>query len=216
MVKPLPSQKSFNVLDNRLGVRLNFVVPTISFAEFATVLQEKGYKMEQHPNMVDSFRGEKGSREIYVDGNRYVFGVHAESVEGAITTLREIIAIADESLKQSLSDLIRFYELEVVASYYFQKEVYTAIAKLFQDSADMTKIARILGQKVSLFGFKIVPHGKNINTTDWYELLFEPKINSSGNMFHVRLLVRNEDLTKAAAHARSLEETIEQIVKIVK
>ncbi|HEX9677279.1 hypothetical protein [Nitrososphaera sp.] len=214
MVKKIPEKSKFEFLDVRLGIRLKYLVPILNFGEFATWLVGAGFKIQQTANVLDNFQGQKGSVDIYLDGNKGVFGVHAASIETAITTTREMIAIISKNYT-SIESRIYFYEFDVTANYYYGADVYAKFATLFQDSKDIELINEVLGGGYSQGDIHFMPTGKNIDSSSWYELRIDPKFNSLGDMLIIKMICRDEDLTKAASMARAAQEKAEKIIQRV-
>lgn len=216
MVKNLPKQSKYEVLRNRLGARIESVIDIVNSSEFALALQNGGYKMSQNPELPFNFRGEKGNNEVYIDGSKRVFGVHAESIDSAITTIREMFSLINKSRDLELEKYISFYEYEITAVYHYGEDVYSAMSKLFQDSNDMTKLKQISGlNNTAQFTIKLTPAAVNINNPEWQEMTVEPRIESIGNLFHIRMICRSKELIKATAIAKRTEETATTIIEKV-
>ena len=61
----------------------------------------------------------------------------------------------------------------------------------------------------------MAPSGKNINSTQWHELTIEPKANSPGKTFTVRMICRNSKLEKVTEIADKNDDTVIAIIENV-
>jgi len=205
----------FELTGIRLGVKLDYIVPVLNFAELAFILRKSGYIMDQAgPNPV-YFIGTKGHVGIYIDGMKGVFGAQAENVDDVQETTNEIFSLSEEAFDVDLNKFVSFFEIEINAFYRMGKDVYTAMAKLFQDSSDMKKLKDILKGDYSQISLRMTPSAKNINSSEWYDLTIEPKVNSAGNTFVVRILSRSRQLEEMLKVAKRTEKTVDSIINKV-
>jgi hypothetical protein len=215
LVKKLPEEKKFDVLDIRLGIKLNYVIPVINFGEFAYALIQSNYKVEQNQTVKELFAGQKGTTEIYLDGLKGVFGAHSMTVENAVTTVKEMMAITNKTFDLTIEEFVSFYEFEMTGNYKAGSNTYKMLSKLYQDSAHIKQINHILGGDYSQVSIKIAPSARTINDLEWQEMTIEPKVNSNGNIFYTRLLVRSQDMTTVASAARKFEENVTNLIEQV-
>jgi hypothetical protein len=60
----------------------------------------------------------------------------------------------------------------------------------------MKTLNKILEGNYAQTSLKLTPSTRSINSLDWFDLTIEPKVNSIGNTFVVRLLCRNPAFKK--------------------
>jgi len=200
----------FRLLNFRLGVKLEYVVPVINFAELAFLLQKSGYFINNTNQIY--FSGSKGAVQFYLDGMKDVFGVIATTVDDTVATIHEIFTLTNEELDFDLNDYVGFFEFEINANYYLQTDAYVTMAKLFQDSSDMKTLNRILKGNFAQTSLKLTPATKNINNLEWYDLTIEPKVNSAGNVLLVRVLCRGRNLKDITENAKRTEKIATSII----
>jgi hypothetical protein len=200
----------FRLLNFRLGVKLEYVVPVINFAELAFLLQKSGYFINNTNQIY--FSGSKGAVQFYLDGMKDVFGVIATTVDDTVATIHEIFTLTNEELDFDLNDYVGFFEFEINANYYLQTDAYVTMAKLFQDSSDMKTLNRILKGNFAQTSLKLTPATKNINNLEWYDLTIEPKVNSAGNILLVRVLCRGRNLKDMTENAKRTEKIATSII----
>lgn len=215
MTRKLPEPIKYDILDTRLGVRLNYIVPVIDFAEFALALVQSGFKVQQNQTVKELFAGQKGTSELYLDGLKGVFGVHAQSIENAVTTVKDMIGIVNKTFDLKIEDYVSFYEFEITANYKAGGNTYKMLSKLYQNSEHMKQFNKILGGEYSQISVKLTPINKTINDNEWQEITIEPKVHSNGNILYARLLSRSNDLTSVASAARKFEENLTNMVEQV-
>lgn len=193
MVKRSTKPAKLELANIRLGAKLEYVVPIINFTELAFALQKSGYSINP-PGPQPIFTGIRGTSQVYLDGIRGVFGAHTPNLDDAISTVEDIFATVKEEFDFELDKYVSFFEFEINATYYTNKDVYGEMANLFQDSSDMKTLNNILEGSYAQTSLKLTPLARNINSLDWFDLTIEPKVNSVGNAFVVRLLYRNPSL----------------------
>ncbi len=205
-----PNSVKFRLISVRLGVKLEYVVPIINFAELAFLLQKSNYFMNTSNPIY--FTGYKGVVQLYFDGMKGVFGAIAMSVDDTVATVNEIFNLINEEFDLNLNRYVGFFEFEINADYYVQTDAYVAMAKLFQDSSDMKALNKILKGNFAQTSIKLTPASKNINNPEWYELTIEPKVNSAGNILYARVLQRGHNLKEITENTKRTEKTVNSIV----
>jgi hypothetical protein len=112
-----------------------------------------------------------------------------------------------------LAKYVKFYEFEITAYYFAGEDVYQSLANLYGDSSDLAAFKEILGGDYSQLSVKLAPSGRNINSTEWYELTVEPKVNSPGKSFTVRMICRHPKLDKVKDIATNTDVRVQSIVE---
>jgi hypothetical protein len=126
-IKPV----KFELTSIRLGAKLEYVVPVINFMELAFVLQKSGYRIDQ-TGPQPSFIAIRATTQIYIDGMKGVLGAQALNVDDTVSTIEDIFAITKEAFGFDLSKYVSFFEFEINATYYMNKDVYGMMAIYFK------------------------------------------------------------------------------------
>jgi hypothetical protein len=204
----------FQLIETRLGVKLDYIVPVIQPVETGIILRNIGYRVEVNSTNAEQVRASKSNIEVNIDATRRVLSINAPSIDDAVASYEEAIAIINKTLDFDLTKYVAFYEFYVSAFFNLYQDVYSLMSNLYQDSSDMKVLNEILHEEgYSQFGLRLSPKGKNINTLEWNEITIEPKINSPGNSLTIRNLCRSKDLLKVTKFAKKTEEITHAVVK---
>ncbi len=205
--------KGFQSSNIRLGIKLDFIVPVIGPYEVVMVLSHLGYNTITNSANPEQIQGEKLNATVYVDNGKRIIGVHSATVEDSVNSIEDVLGTIQKIFAIDLHQYINFYEFEINASYYIDNNnAYSEISKLYSDSKDLSNFNEIIGQKLSQSSIKLTPYGKHINNLEWYEITIEPKINSPGNAFAIRMICRNPNLRLVIENAKSTPENISKII----
>ncbi len=199
----------------RLGARLDYVVPIFVPTEVAFFLSNMGYEVTIDQTNNESFQALKASSQIYLDGSRRVFGVRSDNFDNCVSTMSQLYSVLRNHLEVDLKKYVVFYEVELIAYYFTGEDVYENLKSLYNDSSDMHALNKILGGNYSQISIKVAPSGNTINSKEWEEITIEPKVNSTGKTFTIRMICRNPKLRKVTDYAVSANEKISRIVEHV-
>lgn len=203
-------------LQIRLGVRLEYVVPICASLEIIQVLEAMGYQVDINPANPDSMQANGENSQIYVDLSKRVMGVIASTTTtNAVTELKQFFIAVKERLDADLNNFVQFYEFEINYFYKVGQNVYESFSKLYCDCSDMAILNEILGERYSQTIVKLAPSAQDVHSKIWHEIAIEPKINSTGNTFIIRMICRNPSIDKATEIADKTEATITSIINRV-
>lgn len=144
-----------------------------------------------------------------------MLGAQSLSIDDTVNTVEDIFSITEEAFGFDLTKYVHFFEFEVNATYYMDKDVYGLMANLFQDSSDMKILNKIFEGDYAQTSIKLTPSTKSINSLDWFDFTIEPKVNSIGNAFVVRLLCRNPAFKNMVEKVKRTEKTVTSIINKV-
>jgi hypothetical protein len=203
----------FQYLLIRLGARLDYVVPVFLPADIGFLLSKLEYRVTINPDNTEHIVGQKPKTEIYMDGSKRVLGVRSDTILNTVDALRELSSIIKSDLTIDLGKYVSFYEFEIQGLFHSDKDIYLAFSNLYGDSSDFVRIKKLLGNDYSQFVLKLVPSGKNIDSTEWHEITIEPRINSAGYTFVVRMVCRDPKIDVVLDYAKSTEKTVISLIK---
>ncbi len=197
-----------------LGIKLDYVIPIVGPTDYLTIFDILGYGINPLTNNPDQIQGQKQNTSVVVDNGRRIIAINSVDIDQAYTSLSEILFLIKDIFNIELKKFIIFYETDITGYYYIDNEdVYETMAKLYSDTNYLNDFSDIIGIKVQQSNIKLTPLKKNINDSKWYEILIEPKLNSTGNAFVSRLICRDTDISIVMNNGRKMGEQVRRIIE---
>ena len=77
----------------------------------------------------------------------------------------------------------------------------------------MQRLSKTVGLDAVNFGLRLVPQNAAPNNADWFDLLIQPDVISSGNHYRINIAWRNKDVQTALESFRKVNETIRAVIR---
>lgn len=214
----------FNILRFRISLRLNDILFPIDIRELTKALAEAGYIISQ-PQLPGvgarvrvTFGGELARKEnVLIDGEseRGVLGVVSKSPEDAFAAFNELISILSENFEINVDKRSRFFEILAEIKCAPKKAPVESLGNTFGANQTLKNIGNILGQNVSLFGFRIVPEGKVPNQEEWMDITIEPDILRPSSVMNISVIFRSKRRDVVEKFGVELENRLSKIIDTI-
>jgi len=208
--KPLIFEKE-RIIDRRIGIRLKSVFWPLDRATITDILTTLNYK-NFAASREGSLNATKQNTEFYTDYARLVFGFHNPTINTLIETQKEFFSVAQRDFKTSIEKYVRFYEIDCVSNYISDKNSLSAISSIDENSQIIRDFEEIIGEPLQTSRLHFTKRGEDNRADDWLSIDIEPRLESTGNVYFCRLLVRGQKIEPLFKFLRKSSEIFEKVI----
>ncbi|MCL0066154.1 hypothetical protein M1N79_04690 [Dehalococcoidia bacterium] len=155
----------------------------------------------------------KGNVELLVNQDNKTLGVEGREISQVVDGFSELRAFWLDELSPCPDAETHYVELAgngILRSLKNPTEVFT---RFWSQSERLQRLSKTVGLDAVNFGLRLVPQNAAPNNADWFDLLIQPDVISSGNHYRINIAWRNKDVQTALESFRKVNETIRAVIR---
>ena len=168
-----------------------------------------GRKLEGKINMM------KGDVSVRVDTERYILVVQALDVGDVLAEMDTIESLLRNEFGLDNPNLAHYYEFVAGFTIRAEKNPMESWYNHFGQAPLVREFSEALGMNVSPFGIRLSVREEPPNQVDWFEIRFEPLIQSATTHHMVEVVFRNSLRDKVFDFAEKFEDSVYSLVSLV-
>jgi len=159
-----------------------------------------------------SLNATKQNTEFYTDYTRLVFGFHNPTINTLIEAQKEFFSVAHRDYKTSIEEYVRFYEVDCSSNYISDENSLSAISSVDENSQIKRDFEEIIGEPLQISKLHFTKRGEDNLGDDWLSIDIEPRLESAGNAYFCRLIVRGQKIEPLFKFLRRSSEIFEKAI----
>lgn len=199
------------VIDRRIGIRLKNIFWPLDRTTITDILTALNYK-NLAASREGSLNATKQNTEFYTDYTRLVFGFHNPTINTLIEAQKEFFSVAQRDFKTSIEKYVRFYEIDCMSNYISDKNALSAISSVDENSQIKRDFEEIIGEPLQISKLHFTKRGEDNQGNDWLSIDIEPRVESAGNAYFCRLIVRGQKIEPLFKFLRRSSEIFEKVI----
>jgi len=211
MVRKAPVFEKEKVIDRRIGIRLKSIfwpLDRTAITDILTALNYKNFAVSRE----GSLNAIKQNTEFYTDYTRLVLGFHNPTINTLIEAQKEFFSVAQRDFKASIEKYVRFYEIDCTSNYISDKNSLSAISSVDENLQIKRDFEEIIGEPLQISKLHFTKRGEDNRGDDWLSIDIEPRLESTGNVYFCRLIVRGQKIEPLFKFLRRSSEIFEKVI----
>ena len=200
------------IIKIRLGIRFKRLFLPLDLNTVSGMLQKLGYREINHIDE-QQISANKSDANFYIDKSRLVLGFNARNIQKIITSQKDFFSLSDREYHTNLSEYVRFYELEYVVNYYSEKNTHDIIKNKYSNFNMISNFENITGQELIPKGVDLVSKNDPLHGDRLFQLVIEPKTESSAKVYFCKILYRDNSQNNIFAYAQKCSDVIKKSIQ---
>ena len=128
------------------------------------------------------------------------------------TVQKGILSVAQRDFKTSIEKYVRFYEIDCASNYISDKNSLSAISSVDENSQIKRDFEEIIGEPLQTSKLHFTKRGEDNQGDSWLSIEIEPRLESTGNVYFCRLIVRGQKIEPLFKFLRRSSEIFEKAI----
>jgi hypothetical protein len=186
---------------------MNVICRLDDFSVMGDILFKLGYSLTDPQ---DAGRGRiavKDDLEVKYNPDRQLISISGRNPDRVLKAFTALLRAIEQDDGNTLRPF--FHETILYASAEGTKNPLETFARVSRVS---TKLKKMFGSDVSLYGLRFSPSKKTVDSTDWFEFRIEPHLFRPDKAYSIVYVYRSKDLSKVVEVNSKLGETIKNVI----
>ena len=154
----------------------------------------------------------KGNVELIINQDNKTLGVMGRDIESVLTEFMNLREFWMKQLDPSPNTRTHYVEIDCDAWAKAQRSPIEAFGGLWEGSARMQRLGKLLKCDVTTFGLDICPPNTDTNSPDWFEIWIHPVVASSNTRYHIKVIWRKQQLDDVLRILKDIDNTVKEVI----